>query len=296
MKFSFRNIQRFRAALGPVEQAQVVASTAVVVALATIVTVRITSGHTVEWLLFGSVLSVGIFGFIIVFFTLKYGRLLEEQKQELLALNTIAEAVNRAIDINYLLQNVLNEVKRLLDVEYAWIYRSESSKLVLSSQRGTEELDNSVIALLTEMVAPEPQWVQTPRIQKRPQKPRGMKWQFGDIESWASVPIVVKDKFLGLIVVASKNREAFDEKQLDLITAFANQIGVAMENTGLIDRLKKSEERYMDLFEHSPDMYHIVNREGVIISCNQTESDRLGYRKDELIGHSVLKLYPKDYH
>ena len=110
----FRNILKFRASLGPVEQAQIVISTAVVVTLVTIVVVRITSGHTLELLLFGSVLTVGVFGFIIVFFTLKYGRLLEEQKQELLALNTFAESVNRAIGVQFLLHNALFEMNRLL--------------------------------------------------------------------------------------------------------------------------------------------------------------------------------------
>ncbi len=78
--------------------------------------------------------------------------------------------------------------------------------------------------------------------------------------------------------------------------AFSNQIGVALENATLFEQLRKSEERYMDLFEHSPDMSHIVTREGIIISCNQTEADRLGYPKEDLIGFSVLTLYPTVYH
>ncbi|MEK7748969.1 MAG: PAS domain S-box protein, partial [Bacteroidota bacterium] len=299
MKFSFRNIQRFRTALGPVEQAQVVASTAVVVALITILTVRIISapkGVPLDFLLFVSVTTVGIFGFIIVVFTLKYGRLLEDQKKELMALNTVSEAVNRAVDINYLFQNVLNEIKRLLDNEYAWIYRVIGSRLVLSAQRGTEELEVSIIDNHESIDEPRLEWIFSPRIHKRPLKSSIVDWQFGHIESWVSVPILTKDKFLGVIVVASKNRDAFTHKQLDVINAFANQVGVAMENTALLDRLKSSEERYMDLFEHSPDMYHIVNAEGFIVSCNQTEADRLGYRKEELVGQSILKLYPPSYH
>ncbi|MBI3005128.1 MAG: PAS domain S-box protein [Ignavibacteriales bacterium] len=297
MKF-FRNIKKFRAALGPVEQAQVVASTAVVVALITILAVRITSAPkiTVDFLLFGSVLTVGIFGFLIVVFTLKYGRLLEDQKQELIALNTVSEAVNRAVDISYLLQSVLVEIKRLLDIEYAWIYRHDGTRLVLSAQRGTEELDYTMIDAERSLHEPGMQWIHTPKIQKRPPRSKSMSWEFGDVEAWASVPILMKDKFFGLIILASKNRDAFSHKQLDLISAFANQIGVAMENTALIDRLKKSEERYMDLFEHSPDMYHIVNREGIIVSCNLTEADRLGYRKDEIVGQHLIKLYTKEYH
>src|SRR3989338_10675980 len=133
-----RNIKKFRATLGPVEQAQIVASTAVVVAMVTIVLVRVFSGYKLGWYDFLSVITVGIFGFLIVYFTLNYGRLLEEQKQELIAINTIAAAVNRSVEINYVLENALHEVKRLLEVDYAWIYHVEGNRLSLKAMRGEE--------------------------------------------------------------------------------------------------------------------------------------------------------------
>ena len=305
---SRRGLKRFRASLGPLEQAQIVASTAVVVALVTIVAVRYlsvepavasTAPKRIDWILFASVITTGIFGFIIVFFTLKYGRLLEGQRQELLALNTIAEAVNRAVDIDYLLQNAIQEILRVLDVERGWIFQLVENRIVLGAQRGEEDLNTQIIAPGTDISQERYSWIRAPKIETRPESERRGKtgtWPYGEIEAWVSVPIMMKDHFFGIIIIASRNREAFSSKQVDLITAFANQIGVAIENTTLFDRLRKSEERYMDLFEHSPDMYHIVNHEGVIISCNQTEAERLGYRKDELIGHAITKLYPPPYH
>jgi PAS domain S-box-containing protein len=295
---NFRNILKFRTSLGPVEQAQIVASTAVVVTLVTIVVVRMTSGHTLELLLFGSVLTVGVFGFIIVFFTLKYGRLLEEQKQELLALNTFAESVNRAIGVQFLLHNALLEMKRLLEVEYGWIFSVENNQLVLKALRGTEELNFSILDSSLGINHEKMRWIHSPRIVKRPKKSDSSTdspWAYGIIGSLASVPIMMKDQLSGLIVLASRNREAFSNKQIALIMAFANQIGVAMENAMLFERVRKSEERYIDLFENSPDMSHIINKAGIIISCNQTETTRLGYSKEELVGGSILKLYPPEY-
>lgn len=303
MAFSFRTIKKFRSQLGPVEQAQVVASTAVVVAMVTIVMVRVFSDYKIGWWYdFVSVITVGIFGFLIVYFTLKYGRLLEEQKQELLALNTIAEAVNRAVEINYLLENALHEVKRLLDVECGWIYHVESGKLVLKATQGVENMTDVIIKPDANAEDEDLRWIRAPHIEKRPRvkgRKNSVQWKYGEIETWASVPMMMKDKFAGVIVVASKeskDSKEFSKKQLDLMNAFANQIGVALENSALFERLRNSEERYMDLFEHSPDMYHIVNRKGVIVSCNQTEADRLGYKKEELVGQSILKLYPNSYH
>jgi PAS domain S-box-containing protein len=298
---SFQNLRKFRFSLGPVDQAQIVVTVAVVVTLATIWVVRITSGHTVEWLLFGSILTVGIFGFIIVFFSLKYGRQLEEQKQELLALNTFAESVNRAIDVQFLLQNALYEMRRLLNVEYGWIYRVEGDLLLLKASRGTEELDISIIEAVDDLHQEKMFWIRSPRIAKRPRKiksdaSKNSEWEYGSIGSWASVPIMMKDQMSGLIVLASKNPETFANKQIDFIMTFANQIGVAMENATLFERVRKSEERYIDLFEHSPDMSRIVNKLGIIINCNQTEATRLGYSKSEIIGQSILKFYPLEYH
>jgi len=295
VKITLARIKKFRASLGPVEQAQVVASIAVVVAMATIVSIRVFSGYYIDWLLFGSVVTVGVFGFIIVFFTLKYGQQLEEQKRELLALNTIGDAVNRSVEITYLLQNALHEVRRLLDVELGWIYHVEGGRLVLKASEGTEDIHDIVLRPQIDVEEREVLWMRIPRIQRRPRRATPELWKYGEIGAWASVPIKMKDRFEGIVIVGSKAAAAFSRKELDLMTAFANQIGVALENATLFEQLRDSEERYMDLFEHSPDLYHIVDRDGTIISCNQTEADRLGYRKNEIVGHSVLKLYPESY-
>jgi PAS domain S-box-containing protein len=294
----FTKLLKFRTSLGPVEQAQVVASTAVVVTMATIVSIRLfTVGKTLDWLLFGSIITVGVFGFINVFFTLRYGQQLEEQKRELLALNTIAEAVNRSVEISLLLQEAIREVRRLLDVDFGWIYHVEGGKLVLRASDEVATAPMLIIESNIEADANDIVWARSPRVS---QKPRGRshvsKWQFGAIAAWGSVPIMVKDRFAGVIIVASKTRGEIMEKQLGLMGAFSNQIGVALENATLFEQLRKSEERYMDLFEHSPDMSHIVTREGIIVSCNQTETDRLGYQKEDLVGFSVLALYPLQYH
>jgi PAS domain S-box-containing protein len=294
---AFISLRRFRASLGPVEQAQVVVSTAVVVTLVTILVVRMSGGmyRSPEWLLFGSILTVGVFGFIIVLLTLKYGRLLEEQKQELLALKTMAESVNRAVDRRFLFQNALQTIMQLLDIEVVWLYQVEGSRLLPIASRGTETLKVSILDSDVEWDDESLQRIRSPQIRKASAS-KNEPWAKASIQSWASVPILMKDQFFGLIVAASRDRSAFTSKQLDLMMAFANQIGVAVENAVLFDRVRKSEERYMDLFEHSPDMYHLVNRDGIIVSCNQTEANRLGYQKEELVGHSVLRLYPPAYH
>ncbi len=298
MTSRLRHLRTLRQALGPLEQAQIVISTAVVVTMVTIIMSRILSGYKLGWFDFASVSIVGIFGFMIVFFTLKYGRLLEEQKEELLALNTLGEAVNRSVEIHFLLDAALAEVRRLLLVEYGWIYHVEGGRLVLETARGTEELPWHLIPPNASVDDEKLQWIRSPGIHRL--SPRAVRkgkqvWPYTGIAAWASVPIQIKDRLVGVLILASTGRNTFTPKQLDMMGAFANQIGVALEKAALFEQLRRSEERYMDLFENSPDMNHVVNRAGIIVNCNKTEINRLGYRREELVGESVLKLYPVSY-
>ncbi|MCX7984989.1 MAG: PAS domain S-box protein [Bacteroidetes bacterium] len=293
----FRRLKKLRLSLGPVEQAQIAISTAVVVSLITIVSVRLTSGQKFEWLLFGSVITVGVFGFIIVIITLKYGRILEEQKQELIALNTFAHAINKTVDLQSVLSNALQVIVDLLSVEYGWIYRVDGNHLQLVSAHTTVDTVPKLFDTIISYDNVLYEQLHTTCIIRYPKNAKEQtQWVYGSIRSWISVPIYTRGEFSGIIVVASTSPTALHAKQADLMTAFANQLAVALENANLFERLRKSEERYIDLFENSPDMTHIVNREGIIVSCNQTEARMLGYTKDQLIGESFLKLYPPEYH
>lgn len=69
--------------------------------------------------------------------------------------------------------------------------------------------------------------------------------------------------------------------------------GVAIDITdhkNIENKLRKSEQRFRELFDNAPVGYHEYNTEGRIIGVNKTELDMLGYRKDEIIGHYVWEF------
>lgn len=59
--------------------------------------------------------------------------------------------------------------------------------------------------------------------------------------------------------------------------------------------LRKSEQRYNNLYNEAPDMYFSVDPAGTIISVNQFGADYLGYTKQDLIGQPVwIVVHPDD--
>ncbi|HXK32027.1 MAG: hypothetical protein A2Z68_01195 [Candidatus Nealsonbacteria bacterium RBG_13_38_11] len=54
--------------------------------------------------------------------------------------------------------------------------------------------------------------------------------------------------------------------------------------------LKSSEERFKIIFEEAPDGYFLSKLNGVFVDGNKAAEKLIGYKKDELIGKSMLKL------
>lgn len=61
--------------------------------------------------------------------------------------------------------------------------------------------------------------------------------------------------------------------------------------------LKESEARYQSLYDHAPDICTTLNVDGTILSVNWTGLKMLGYSRDELVGHTAVRVvHPEDQH
>ncbi len=62
------------------------------------------------------------------------------------------------------------------------------------------------------------------------------------------------------------------------------------ERKKMEENLRKSEQRFKQLFDEAPVGYHEFDIEGRITEVNQTELQMLGYRKEEMIGHKIWEF------
>lgn len=292
MLTSARNFIR---SLGPVEQAQVVASTAVVVTMTTIVVALIATGEQVRLMDFVSILAVGLIGFTSVFFSLKYYRQLDEQRRQLLALNTVAEAVNREVELDNVLHTALEKATELLKTRIGWIYMLDNVELRLTSSKGT---DIDFLGLPGVHGTPATTWVHQPRVERERLKDNSGRIDAAlkdlGIQFWASIPLRAKDAVSGIMIIAGADYEMFSSKEAELMEAFGNQINVAIHNARLFDRLKQSQRLYADLYDQSPDIYLSVDEQHTIVRCNRNGADLLGTKPEEIIGKPFESLFVEE--
>jgi PAS domain S-box-containing protein len=286
-------IKVFFKSMGLVEQAQVVASTGVVIAMITIVTIKLVAGETLGALDFISVVTIGIFGFVGVIFALQYGRNLESQRKELLELNNIADAVNYSVDLTSVLQSALIKVMQLMHADAGWIYLSDHNVLRLRHAYGS-----AVPLFYDTAVVDDPvlRWINDPAVRSVEDsvivQSTTNEFKNEGIKIIASIPLVRQGVFAGVLLIGGRDSKKFGSRKIAVIQAFGNQISMALNNAYLFEQVKESERQYADLYENSPDMYHSINRNGIIISCNETESRLLSIPKDRIIGYPLVTLYP----
>ncbi len=293
MKQLLGAIRTFFRSIGLVEQAQIVASTGVVVAMVTIVISRIVTRQPLGPLDFISVLTVGVFGYVIVYFSLKYARMLEAQRRELLELNAVAESVNHSVELDTLLPSALERVMELMHADSGWIYLEEGGMLTLRQQAGTAAPFFRTDAPVGDAAT---SWIREPAVLRAEEGvvvgSTTSEFREEGVKLLVSIPLVRQGVFGGVLIIGSREPKRFEARKIEVIQAFGNQISVALNNAWLFEQVKQSERRYADLYENLPDMYHSVDRNGVVVTCNATESRMLGLPKDEIIGRPLVDLYP----
>jgi PAS domain S-box-containing protein len=70
--------------------------------------------------------------------------------------------------------------------------------------------------------------------------------------------------------------------------------GRARAEQHAIEALRHSEAQWKEVFEHNPVMYFMVDAAGTVLSVNTFGAAQLGYSVSELLGQSVLKVFPAD--
>ncbi|MBI3089483.1 MAG: PAS domain S-box protein [Candidatus Tectomicrobia bacterium] len=104
-------------------------------------------------------------------------------------------------------------------------------------------------------------------------------------------PLHLGEQILGTMSVRrSSEQPMFEASELALLELLCAQAAVSIRNAQQHETLEKAEARLRDLYDHAPDLYHSLDRNGAILGCNQTYADTLGYTKEELIGSSYLDL------
>ncbi|MEW6408993.1 MAG: GAF domain-containing protein [Nitrospirota bacterium] len=100
------------------------------------------------------------------------------------------------------------------------------------------------------------------------------------INSFLGVPLISKEKAIGMIGVANKS-EGYSKEDIETLTSIANGITIALERQKTDRLLKESEERFRNLFNNVREGIFISTREGRLLVVNKAMVEMLGYNSED---------------
>lgn len=172
---------------------------------------------------------------------------LKLRKSQLSALMEIGSVINSSLGKDRVLEEVMDSLIALTHAERGFLMLLDSKgKLTPQIARGIEHINliqqafafsSTIVRRVTDTGQP----VLTTNAQEDPRFEDQVSVAIYQLRSIMCAPLKIKDQLIGVIYVDNRARTGmFHESDLDLMTAFANQAAVAIDNADLFDDLQKS--------------------------------------------------------
>ena len=225
------------------------------------------------------------------------------QTRHLSALLTIAETTTQSLDTEKVLNDTLDKSLEILrfDAGFLRILEPGTSNLVVRAARGLNapEYLSRVVSIDSERrnVATIIFETREPHISSDIRKDPVFKnrtMEQAGLISAVWVPVMSKNRVLGVMVIGSRKLHKFLKKEISLLKAFGSQLGMALEHAQLYDEVAKGKAYIEDLVENAGDAILSTNLEDRILTWNRGAEVIFGYSKDEAIGQSLAILLPPD--
>jgi two-component system, cell cycle sensor histidine kinase and response regulator CckA len=119
---------------------------------------------------------------------------------------------------------------------------------------------------------------------------RGMPIGHAKVTRELVVPVFRRDRIVAILGVGNKPAN-YEQSDVEIVSLLADLAWDIAERKLADENLRRSEAKFLDLYENAPCAYLSLGTDAVIRLCNQRAGELLGYSREELIGKSVFELY-----
>ncbi|MFC1925271.1 GAF domain-containing protein [Chloroflexota bacterium] len=178
---------------------------------------------------------------------------LERRNKELSALNRVAQLMSQSMKLKEILQSALDGVIEVMEIPVGSLYLVDenSGKLSCAAYNG---LNRDVVELIrSESTIPSGAGFSskvmhagkvmiTRNLPELIQQPYRSAFERAKIQAAIGIPLRSKGKILGVLVASSREQREFSPEDILHLETIGNQIGVAIENAQLFEKVSAQSE------------------------------------------------------
>ena len=222
-----------------------------------------------------------------------------DELKEVVNLYEVSKAISSLMDLDQLLSRIIKLATDTLGADGGSImlFDQETGKLIVKAASGRREdmvmgkkLDigervAGYAAEKSEIVKIDGNLKDDPRFSNLE--------QFDGIHSGITIPLVRKDKLFGIINVhRTEKKDAFTRKDVDLLSIFAAQSAIAIDNAYLFSTLQQEKEKIEAVFRGMEDGAIVTDAQLNIIMLNSSTERLLNIKREECLGNNLLGFIP----
>ena len=234
----------------------------------------------------------------------------EEVRSKLLALAGTAQAVNSSLELDEVLQLVMDTIVRLTEAERGFLMlREAQGELVTRIARNWEQEcinpnEFAISRTIIQRVIDTGEPVLTTNAKEDPRFGGQDSIVGYNLRSILCVPLTVKTDLIGVIYADNRIRAGiFSEAEKDLLTVFANQAAIAIENARLFASVRSTLAEVIELKNLMDNIFSSIasgvltaDVQNQITLCNRAAESILGQSTARLVGKRVEEVLPAEIH
>ncbi|OLB08021.1 MAG: hypothetical protein AUH14_02220 [Candidatus Rokubacteria bacterium 13_2_20CM_69_15_1] len=216
------------------------------------------------------------------------------------ALSEINRLLAQSLDRDQLAHRIADAVRHLFDAAFALLYQLEpgsAEMIVLARSSDDSALDWSLppetglveLALRERRAVFSPDILAEPRVTYAPDV-RALI-ELGTVRAGLAVPLIARGAVIGVLALGDRAGRLFDEREIRLAEAFADQAAVALAGARLHEEASRARDFLRSLVVNRTDVVLTTDVHGRIAYWSPWAETVCGWGADELIGRHVSDFY-----
>lgn len=225
------------------------------------------------------------------------------QNRELAVLNATAQAISGSLDLESLLRAALDEILRQMHLQAGWVFlaaphttsagpeQTGKGNAATEADRPLELVIHTGLSrafaaeearrefggcVCLDVLSSGENLIVSDLLGSCARLSRDVLMSEG-LTTHASVPLIARDRVVGVLNVASNTERSFRDEEMQLLASIGRQVGVAVDNSWLLDQVRRKEQLRGQLLER-------------IMSAQEDERRRIALELHDQTGSSLASL------